>query len=137
MNFLKNYLIKQILFSIRSSTFLNLIAIGKNENFTTENMHDICASIQARIVSILLNKLKKAAHETGIKNICIAGGVSANSGLRNAFEELGTKEGWKTYIPPFEYCTDNAAMIAITGYYKYLQGAFEELSVVPSARAPF
>ena len=109
----------------------------KNENFVEENITDICASIQSRIVSILLNKLKKAADETGIKNICIAGGVSANSGLRNAFEKMGTKEGWKTYIPPFEYCTDNAAMIAITGYYKYLAGIFEDLSVVPSARAPF
>jgi N6-L-threonylcarbamoyladenine synthase len=109
----------------------------KNENFVQENIADICASIQSRIVSILLNKLKKAADETGIKNICIAGGVSANSGLRIAFEKLGTEEGWKTYIPPFEYCTDNAAMIAITGYYKYLAGIFEDLSVVPSARAPF
>ena len=109
----------------------------KNENFVEENIADICASIQSRIVSILLNKLKKAADETGIKNICIAGGVSANSGLRKAFEELGTEKDWKTYIPPFEYCTDNAAMIAITGYYKYLAGIFEDLSVVPSARAAF
>jgi len=109
----------------------------KNENFVEENIADICASIQLRIVSILLNKLKKAADETGIKNICIAGGVSANSGLRKAFEELGTAEGWRTYIPRFEYCTDNAAMIAVTGYHKYLAGVFEELSVVPCARAPF
>lgn len=110
---------------------------NKNENFVAENMEDICASIQSRIISILLNKLKKAADETGIKNICIAGGVSANSGLRNAFEKLGKKEGWKTFIPPFEYCTDNAAMIAITGYYKYLNKMFDNLSVVPSARAIF
>jgi len=109
----------------------------KNENFVAENINDICASIQSRIISILLNKLKKAADETGIKNICIAGGVSANSGLRSSFEEMGVKEDWKTYIPPFEYCTDNAAMIAITGYYKYLAGIFEDLSVVPFARAPF
>ncbi len=109
----------------------------KNEKFVEENMADICASVQSRIVSILLNKLKKAAHETGITNICIAGGVSANSGLRNAFEKMGVKEGWKTFIPAFEYCTDNAAMIAITGYYKYLEGIFEDLSVVPSARAVF
>jgi N6-L-threonylcarbamoyladenine synthase len=109
----------------------------KNENFVEENIADICASIQLRIVSILLNKLKKAARATGIKNICIAGGVSANSGLRNAFEKMGAEEGWKTYIPPFEYCTDNAAMIAITGYYKYLAKMFEDLSVVPFARAPF
>ncbi len=109
----------------------------KNENFVNENIADVCASVQSRIVSILLNKLKMAAHETGIKNICIAGGVSANSGLRNSFKELGIKEGWKTFIPPFEYCTDNAAMIAITGYYKYLAGIFDDLSIVPSARSVY
>lgn len=106
----------------------------KNENFVEENLADICASIQARIVSVLLNKLKKASLETGIKEVCIAGGVSANSGLRNAFEALGKEEGWNTYIPKFEYCTDNAAMIAITAYYKYFDSRFEDLSVVPSAR---
>ena len=109
----------------------------KNENFVEENMADICASIQSRIVSILLHKLKKAARETGITNVCIAGGVSANRALRNAFEKMGTEEGWNTFIPAFEYCTDNAAMIAITGYYKYKAGIFEDLSVVPSARAVF
>jgi N6-L-threonylcarbamoyladenine synthase len=106
----------------------------KNENFVEENMANICASIQARIVSILLNKLKKASLQTGIKEVCIAGGVSANSGLRNAFMLMGKEEGWNTYIPAFEYCTDNAAMIAITAYYKYLDSMFEDLSVVPSAR---
>jgi N6-L-threonylcarbamoyladenine synthase len=107
----------------------------KNANFIEENLNDICASIQSRIVSILLNKLKKASLETGIKEVCIAGGVSANSGLRNSFEELGKIEGWNTYIPKFEYCTDNAAMIAITAYYKYLNQEFSDLSVTPSARA--
>lgn len=107
----------------------------KNEKFVEENLNDICASIQSRIVSILLNKLKKASLETGIKEVCIAGGVSANSGLRHSFEELGKKEGWNTYIPKFEYCTDNAAMIAITAYYKYLNQEFSDLSVSPSARA--
>jgi N6-L-threonylcarbamoyladenine synthase len=106
----------------------------KNENFVEENMPDICASIQSRIVSILLNKLKKAANETAIKEVCIAGGVSANSELRTAFEKTGKEEGWNTYIPKFEYCTDNAAMIAVTAYYKYLNSEFEDLSVVPSAR---
>ena len=106
----------------------------KNENFVEENLPNICASIQSRIVSILLNKLKKASLETGIKNICIAGGVSANSGLRNTFKILGKEKGWNTYIPPFEYCTDNAAMIAITAYYKYSAGIFEDLSVSPSAK---
>jgi N6-L-threonylcarbamoyladenine synthase len=109
--------------------------IKKNEKFVEENLNDICASIQQRIITILLNKLEKAAVQTGIKNICIAGGVSANKGLRSALEELGNKYGWKTFIPPFEYCTDNAAMIAITAYYKYLAGDFAELSVSPSARA--
>lgn len=106
-----------------------------NENFINENLNDICASIQQRIVSILLNKLKKAADKSGIKNVCIAGGVSANSGLRKSFEEMGTYLGWQTFIPPFEYCTDNAAMIAITAYHKYLAGEFADLSVSPSARA--
>lgn len=106
----------------------------EKENFVEENLHDICASIQNRIVSILLNKLKKAAEQTGIKNICIAGGVSANSGLRKSFDVLGKQLHWKTFIPPFEYCTDNAGMIAITAYYKYLAGEFADLSVSPSAR---
>ena len=107
----------------------------KNEIFITENLHDICASIQQRIVSILLNKLRKAAEQTGIKNICIAGGVSANRGLRRSLEEMGKQLGWKTFIPPFEYCTDNAAMIAITAHHKYLAGEFADLSISPSARA--
>ncbi|HTQ64174.1 MAG TPA: tRNA (adenosine(37)-N6)-threonylcarbamoyltransferase complex transferase subunit TsaD [Puia sp.] len=107
----------------------------KNPEFIRENLPDLCASIQKRIVSILLNKLKKASVQTGIKNICIAGGVAANSELRKAFEEKGIKNHWKTFIPKFEYCTDNAAMIAITGYYKYLSADFASLDVVASARA--
>ncbi|MBS1600042.1 MAG: tRNA (adenosine(37)-N6)-threonylcarbamoyltransferase complex transferase subunit TsaD [Bacteroidetes bacterium] len=111
--------------------------IKENASFIAENLPDICASIQQRIVSILLNKLKKASDQTGIKNICIAGGVAANSGLRNAFEETGKKNNWQTFIPKFEYCTDNAGMIAITGYYKYLAKNFESLDVSASARAEF
>lgn len=103
--------------------------------FIETNRNDICASIQHRIVTILLNKLKKASIETGITDICIAGGVSANSGLRKGFEEMGTKYKWRTFIPAFEYCTDNAAMIAITGYYKYLAGDFADLTINSSARA--
>ena len=123
-------------FSGLKTAFLYFVRDAKqaNENFVEENISDICASIQSRIVSILLNKLKKAADETGIGDICIAGGVSANSGLRSEFEKMGQKEGWNTFIPKFEYCTDNAAMIAITAYYKYLDSQFEDLSVVPSAR---
>ena len=105
------------------------------KKFIENNLPNICASIQHRIVSILLNKLKKAAEETGIKNICIAGGVSANSGLRAALQQTGEQLGWKTYIPAFEYCTDNAGMIAITAYYKYLAGEFAGMDVVPNARA--
>jgi N6-L-threonylcarbamoyladenine synthase len=106
-----------------------------NSNFVQENLADICASIQARIVSILLNKLKKATVETGIKSVCIAGGVSANSGLRQALEMQGKKMGWKTYIPDFQYCTDNAGMIAYTAYHQFLAGATTDWSVVPTARA--
>jgi N6-L-threonylcarbamoyladenine synthase len=107
----------------------------RNGNFVQENLADICASIQERIVSILLNKLKKASLQTGIKNVCLAGGVSANRGLRRRFEEMGKRFHWNTFVPAFEYCTDNAAMIALTGYYKYLEKEFVDLSVTPTARA--
>ena len=107
----------------------------ERKKFVEQNLNDICASIQHRIVSILINKLKKAAKETGIKNVCIAGGVSANCGLRKSLQETGEKLGWTTFIPSFEYCTDNAGMIAITAHYKYLAGDFADLSVTPSARA--
>lgn len=103
--------------------------------FIEENRNDLCASIQHTIIQILLKKLKKAIAQTGVKQICIAGGVSANSGLRNGLQEMGIKHGWKTFVPPFEYCTDNAGMIAITGYYQYLEGNFADLAVNPSARA--
>jgi N6-L-threonylcarbamoyladenine synthase len=82
-----------------------------------------------------MKKLKKAVDVTGIKQVCIAGGVSANSGLRNALKEYGEKYNWQTFIPPFEYCTDNAAMIAITAYYKYLAKEFAGLDTSPTARA--
>ncbi|HVU56224.1 MAG TPA: tRNA (adenosine(37)-N6)-threonylcarbamoyltransferase complex transferase subunit TsaD [Puia sp.] len=108
---------------------------GQDPDFIQKNLPDICASIQGRIISILLNKLKKAAKETGVRDLCIAGGVSANNGLREAFRELGKRQGWNTFIPPFEYCTDNAGMIAITAYYKYLAGQETPLSVSASARA--
>jgi N6-L-threonylcarbamoyladenine synthase len=86
-------------------------------------------------VAILLKKLKKAIQETGIKEICIAGGVSANSGLRKGIQELGSQMKAQVYLPQFQYCTDNAAMIAITAHYKYLAAAFEDLSVTASARS--
>jgi len=107
----------------------------KDPDFIKNNLADICASIQSKIISILLKKLKKAALQTGIAELCLAGGVSANSGLRKSFEELCRNNNWKAHIPSFEYCTDNAAMIAISGYYKYLNNDFSDLSVSASARA--
>jgi N6-L-threonylcarbamoyladenine synthase len=107
----------------------------QKNNFIKNNLEDICASVQARIISILLNKLSKASIQTNIKEICIAGGVSANSGLRNSILKMGEEKGWNVYIPKFEYCTDNAAMIAMTAYYKYLANDFVDLSVSSTARA--
>ena len=107
----------------------------ERQKFIDENLNDICASIQGRIVSILLNKLKKASIQTGITDICIAGGVSANSGLRKSFEEMGKKYNWNVFIPAFQYCTDNAGMIAITAYYKLLAGEVDELSTTVTARS--
>jgi N6-L-threonylcarbamoyladenine synthase len=103
--------------------------------FIEANLNDLCASVQYTIVEILLKKLKKAIQETGIHEICIAGGVSANSGLRNGVVLLGEKTRSKVFLPKFEYCTDNAAMIAITAHYKYLAGAFDDLSVSATARS--
>ncbi|MDR6735135.1 tRNA (adenosine(37)-N6)-threonylcarbamoyltransferase complex transferase subunit TsaD [Sphingobacterium sp. 2149] len=105
-----------------------------NPDFLTDNMADLCASVQSRIVSILLNKLKKAAKETGVMDIAIAGGVSANSGLRQSLIEMGDKYNWRVFIPKFEYCTDNAAMIAIAGYHKFLKKDFVGQDVAPMAR---
>jgi N6-L-threonylcarbamoyladenine synthase len=107
----------------------------QDASFIENNLADICASLQHRIISILLKKMKKAALQTGITNLCIAGGVSANSGLRTSFKDMCDKQGWKAFIPPFQYCTDNAGMIAMAGYYKYLDGQFADLSVTASARA--
>ncbi len=108
--------------------------LKENENFIEENLNDLCASIQYTIVEILLGKLKRAAKETGVKEITVAGGVSANSGLRNALKENALKYRWNLVIPKFEYTMDNAAMIAITGYYKYLNKDFVGQNVVPFAR---
>lgn len=104
-------------------------------DFVADNMADICASVQFTIIKMLMNKLKEAAAETGAVHIGIAGGVSANSGLRAALESTGREMNWQTYIPKFEYCTDNAAMIGITAWYKYLRSDFVDFSVTPSPRA--
>ncbi|MDQ6609133.1 MAG: tRNA (adenosine(37)-N6)-threonylcarbamoyltransferase complex transferase subunit TsaD [Bacteroidota bacterium] len=109
--------------------------VKENEHFVQENLADLCASIQYTIINILLKKYKKAALQTGIKDLCIAGGVSANSGLRKDFDAMCAHNGWRSFIPAFEYCTDNAAMIAIAGYYKYLTADFSPLSITSSARA--
>lgn len=108
--------------------------VGETPAFIEQNLADLCASIQTSIVTILLKKLRKAARQTGIREIAIAGGVSANSGLRAALEEMGKKEGWATYIPAFQYCTDNAGMIGVAGYYKYLAGEFCGQDAAPFAR---
>ena len=106
-----------------------------NPNFIAENIKDICASMQYTIVESLIRKLKKAAKDLSIQHIGIAGGVSANSGLRSAVVNLGVENNWQTFIPAFQYCTDNAAMIAITAHYKYLAQQFVNLDAVPTARA--
>ncbi|MGC1514180.1 MAG: tRNA (adenosine(37)-N6)-threonylcarbamoyltransferase complex transferase subunit TsaD [Maribacter sp.] len=105
-----------------------------NPNFVEEHLNDICASIQYTIVAILMKKLKKAVKDTGIRNVAIGGGVSANSGIRNALLKAQATQGWQTYIPKFEYCTDNAAMIGIVGYHKYLNQKFTEQHVSAKAR---
>jgi len=111
--------------------------VAKNPAFIAENLNDICASVEKRIVTILLNKLTKAVLAYGIKDVALAGGVSANTGLRLGLQELGAKHVWNTFIPAMQYCTDNAGMIAVAGYYKYLQGDFTDQHVAPLARMPF
>ncbi len=105
-----------------------------NPDFVKQNLPDICASVQHRIVTILMRKLEMAAAQTGIREVAIAGGVSANSELRRQFQQAGQRLGWKVYIPRLEYCTDNAAMIALAGYFKYLRGDFVAHDVTPMAR---
>jgi len=106
----------------------------KDPNFIAENLNDICASIQYTIINILMDKLKKAVKQTGIKQIAIGGGVSANSGIRQALQQAEDKWGWTTYIPKFEYCTDNAAMIGIVGYLKYKELNFADQGITAKAR---
>lgn len=108
--------------------------VKANPNFIADNLNDICASIQYTIIGILMAKLKMAVKQTGITHIAIGGGVSANSGIRKALEDAEHKLGWTSYIPKFEYTTDNAAMIAIVGYLKYLEKDFSDFDVMASAR---
>ena len=130
LNFSFSGLKTAILYFIQNNT-------KENSSFIDENLNDICASIQYTIIGILIDKLKLASKQTGIKHIAIGGGVSANSGIREALKKGEQKFGWKTYIPKFEFTTDNAAMIAIVGYLKYLEKDFSDSSVVASARLKF
>ena len=127
LNFSFSGLKTAILYFIQKET-------AKNPNFIQEHLNDICASIQHTIIMILMDKLKLASRQTGIQHIAIGGGVSANSGIRNALKEGEKKYGWTTYIPKFEYTTDNAAMIAIVGHLKYLKGDTSDKKVMASAR---
>lgn len=110
---------------------------ARNPDFVSENLANICASVQYTIVKTLLQKVKKAVQQTKIQRIAIAGGVAANSGLRNGLEHFGYKHKCEIYIPDFAYCTDNAAMIAINGFYKYLRNDFASYTVSPIANLPF
>lgn len=123
-------------FSGIKTAFLYFIQenLAKNPQFIEQNIHDICASYQSHLIRYLLKNLKEVSKQTRIQQIAIAGGVSANSELRKQLEDLGKKQHWHTFIPKFEYCTDNAAMIAITGYYKYLRKEFCGLDITPLAR---
>jgi N6-L-threonylcarbamoyladenine synthase len=111
--------------------------VAADADFISKNMNDICASIQHTIIDILMEKLKLAVQQTGIKQIAIGGGVSANSGIRKVLKDAEQQYGWKTYVPKFEYTTDNAAMIGIVGYRKFLINDFESASVVSKARIEF
>jgi len=123
-------------FSGLKTSFLYLLRdeLKKNPNFVTENINDLSASLQSTVIDILMNKLRKAAKDLNIHQVAVAGGVSANSGLRQAFYDHAEKHGWEVFIPPFSFTTDNAAMIAITGYYKYLRKEFCSLNETPYAR---
>lgn len=126
-------------FSGLKTAFLYFIEnqVKVNPNFIQENLEDIAASIQYRIVHYLMKNLITASRNYGIREIALAGGVSANSGLRYSLEETAKKENWNTYMPAFQYCTDNAAMISITGYYKFIRGEFADQELVPQARMDF
>jgi len=123
-------------FSGLKTSFLYFIRdrMAENSDFIEENKADICASLQDTIIQVLMLKVKQAAKDTGIRTIAVAGGVSANSGLRQALLNAAEKHNWEMHIPPFKYTTDNAAMIAITGYYKYLKGEFASQDAVPYSR---
>ena len=109
----------------------------ENSNFIEANKADICASIQQALVQSLMQKLKRASRETGIKEIAIAGGVAANSGLRQALAQEAERQQWNIYLPPLAYCTDNAAMVGIAGWFKWQAGEISGQAIAPNARLPF
>jgi N6-L-threonylcarbamoyladenine synthase len=111
--------------------------LAEQPNFITDNLADLCASIQHTLVEMLLIKLKEAMKQRGVTEVAIAGGVSANSGLRAALSALSQRKGWTLYVPEFEYCTDNAAMIAMAAYFKYLRGEFVDYDIAPLAKMKF
>lgn len=123
-------------FSGLKTSFLYFLRdeLKQDSDFIEKNKNDLCASLQKTIVDILMDKLLKASEDLGIKEVAVAGGVSANSSLRSAFEEYSFKYGWRIHIPKFAYTTDNAAMVAISGYYKYLDNEFVNHDVAPYAR---
>ena len=123
-------------FSGLKTSFLYTLrdALKEDPDFIERHKADLCASLQATVVDILMDKLRKAAKDLGMKEIAVAGGVSANSGLRNSFQEHAEKFGWNIYIPSFAFTTDNAAMVSITGYYKFLSHDFCPMNTVPFAR---
>jgi N6-L-threonylcarbamoyladenine synthase len=125
-------------FSGIKTAFLYFLRDEKKNNasFVEENLNDICASLQFHLVGMLLKRLTQASKETGIREVAIAGGVSANSELRKSVTELGQTQGWNVFIPEFEYCTDNAAMIAMVAFYKFDRGEFCGLDTTPMARIP-
>ena len=123
-------------FSGLKTSFLYLLRdrIKEDPDFIEKNKQDLCASLQFTIVDILMDKLRKAVKDTGITEVAVAGGVSANSGVRNAFEDHARRYGWKIHLPKFSFTTDNAAMVAITGYYKYLDKDFCSIDEAPFSR---
>ena len=127
LNFSFSGLKTQILYFVQKN-------VAANPDFIKNNIEDVCASIQYTIINILMDKLKMAVKETGIRQVAIGGGVSANSGIRNALKEAEKKYGWKTFVPKFEYTTDNAAMIGIVGYQKYLEQQFNDADTTSKAR---
>lgn len=127
LNFSFSGLKTAILYFLREQT-------AADPHFIEKNLADLCASVQGAIVSVLLKTLQRAARQTGISEVALAGGVSANAELRRRFEELGQREGWNTYVPAFEYCTDNAAMVGMAAYFKYLRGEFCGQEVAPYTR---